>query len=258
MKGFKNFIYQILDVLTFNKGINRRINHITVRFPAKWARYFESNYEHENAKFILDECKSDDVVFDIGAHIGLMSVTLAKSVIPIGKVYSFEPTPHTFKILKDVVKLNTLIDTIIPVNMAIGNSIGTMNFYLAPEEGNNANSLVSKNHRDRVPVKIEVTTLDAFIHQNRINKLNFLKIDAEGSEYDVLMGGLETIRKFMPKIILAIHPPLIENNGQKPEMIFDLLIQLNYKVIYNGNEIDANQFCKIRDFFDVHLLPINR
>ncbi|MBL7910340.1 MAG: FkbM family methyltransferase [Bacteroidia bacterium] len=197
------------------------------------------------------------VVFDIGAHLGLMSIICAQLLQKKGKVYSFEPTPKTFEILKKVIKLNNASDVVIPINKAVAKENKIIDFYLSVEDGSNSNSLVSKNHRERKPIQIQVTSLDIFAKENNIKQIDLIKIDAEGSEYDVLLGAKNIISSFKPKIILALHPPLIKNNGHNIEDIYEFLINHNYCIKLNGSVIEKNEFCTKEDFFDVHLTTMS-
>lgn len=255
MNVLKNIIYTIIDFMTFNKGIRRKINEYNILFPAKWARYFEKNYEKENIEFLSVHCKKNDVVIDIGAHIGLMSVICAKLVGAQGKVYSFEPTPKTYSILQKIIKLNHVESIVLPLNKAVSDQKGSLPFYIDDYEGSNANSLVINNHRERHAISIDLTSVDIFYQEFNIEKIDILKIDAEGTELDVLKGAIQVIKKFHPKIILAIHPQLIKNNNQTIAEIYDLIYSLNYHVIFKKRKLSKEEFCQIPDFFDVHLFP---
>ena len=254
MKSLKNSIYTLLDIFTFNKGFACIVNGYKVYFPAKWFRYFESNYEESNVSFLKEHCKPGMVIVDIGAHLGLMSVISAQLVGKSGKVYSFEPTPKTFEVLKKVITMNHAEQIIQPVNKAVAKENKTVDFFLSADEGSNSNSLVSKNHRSRIPVKINVTSLDLFVDKHKINNIDVIKIDAEGSEYDVLLGANKSITQFKPKIILAIHPPLIRNNNHNIADIYDFLVAHNYNIVLDNKTLSKEAFCSIEDFFDVHLI----
>jgi hypothetical protein len=91
LKRIKNIIYGAVDMVTFGKGIPRTINGFRILFPPKWFRYFESDYESANVAFLKTNCKEGMRVMDIGAHIGLLSVTAGQLAGPSGKVYAFEP-----------------------------------------------------------------------------------------------------------------------------------------------------------------------
>lgn len=96
----KKSAYTLLDWITLGKGVVREVNGMKIRFPARWSRYYESNYEEDNYILLRKQIKPGMQVIDIGAHLGLFSVACSKLSGPGGKVISFEPTPKTFSILK--------------------------------------------------------------------------------------------------------------------------------------------------------------
>ncbi|MBA3679827.1 MAG: FkbM family methyltransferase [Bacteroidetes bacterium] len=255
MSTIKNSVYGLIDLVTLNKGIARKINDYSIRFPAKWSRYFESNYEKENVEFLTKTCKKDMTVIDIGAHLGLISVIIAKLVGEKGQVHSFEPTPATFTLLKKIISLNNFEKIIYPHNKAVSNFNGLVDFFVDANEGSNANSLVARKDKSRESQKIKVDTLDNIVKELKLEKLDLVKIDAEGSEQDVLNGAKETIKTFAPIIILAIHPALIKNNNQNTADIFDIIHSFNYTVYYKEQVLSKEAFCNNSDFFDVHLIP---
>jgi FkbM family methyltransferase len=255
MELIKQLLYSILDVLSFGKGIKRNISGFSIYFPARWSRYFESDYEQENIAFLKAQVKPGDVVFDIGAHLGLMSVIASQLSGPSGKVYAFEPSPSTFDLLKKVLRLNSTPNSVIPEQMAITNTVGKLRFFLSSDPGSNSNSLVEKHHLDRAAVEINCTSLDTYSKTNHIRSIAFIKIDAEGSELQVLQGAEAVLQVQRPKLILAVHPRLIRNNGNEPREIFSYINALNYTILYKQKELDEAGFCSIEDFFDVHLLP---
>lgn len=66
----KNFVYSVLNWITFKKGISRNINGFKIRFTPQWSRYFPGDYEKENYAWLKQQLKTGDQVIDIGAHIG--------------------------------------------------------------------------------------------------------------------------------------------------------------------------------------------
>lgn len=249
----KNLIYNLIDYITLNKGLPCNVNGFTVKFPAKWFRYFEKDYEKDNILFLKENCKQNMTIFDIGAHLGLMSIIASQITNRKSKIYSFEPTPNTFKVLERVIKINNCSGNVFAINQAITKENTIIDFYLSNNEGSNSNSLVSKNHQTRKPIKINATSLDLFVKENMIDNVDLIKIDAEGSEYDVLLGAVSIISQFKPKMILAIHPPLIKNNNHKIEDIYDFLIKHNYSIKFQKKILSKQEFCSMQDFFDVHL-----
>ena len=253
--NFKTLVYQVLDAVTFYKGFACHVNGFKIYFPAKWFRYFENDYEKENILFLKEQIKPGMTVIDIGAHLGLMSVICAQLTGKTGKVYGFEPTSATFAVLTEVIRLNGKQDVIFPQNKAVSNFIGELDFFIDNNEGSNANSLVSRSDKKRSTRKMDVITLDAFVTGQAIGQLDLVKIDAEGSELDVLLGSRKSLEQFRPRMILALHPDLIRNNGQSLAAIYDLLIKLNYQVFFKAQRLSKDAFCATKDLFDVHLLP---
>jgi len=134
--------------------------------------------------FVHRFLQAGDVVLDVGANIGIITLTAASAVGPSGKVISYEPHPHTFSFLKRNISLN-LYQNIVPHNMALGNSVGTsqiLNHYVK-----DINHIVETGG-----VEIEMTTLDVHCTEPHIN---FLKIDAEGYELFILRGASQTLSR---------------------------------------------------------------
>jgi FkbM family methyltransferase len=255
MSFVKNTIYSFVDLLSLGKGIPAYINDYQVRFPARWVRYFEKDYERDNIQFLSENCIKNMTAIDIGAHLGLMSVIISKLVGDHGKIYAFEPTERTFEVLKEIVRINKASHIIHPLNKAVSSFDGEVDFFVDQNEGSNANSLVSRTDKSRTAQRTSVIRLDTFTAGLQLNKLDLIKIDAEGSELDVLKGAMQTISTFRPKIILAIHPSLIRNNKQEPGDIFDLIMSLDYTVSYKTRIMNKDTFKNMLDFFDVHLIP---
>lgn len=253
MDLIKNIAYQTLDVITFGKGVKRNIGGETIRFPSRFSRYYESNYEPETFKFFRENLKLGDTVLDIGAHIGLFSVLISRLVGKQGKVFSFEPTPFTRSILQEVINLNEVSDIAKVRGEAVSDKKGNAFFYDTETEISNANSLV-KTDLGKKQIEVSLISVDEFVNENNL-KINCLKIDVEGAELNLLKGAKETFLNHRPVARLGLHPPFIKENGQTLEEIWDILKQYNLEVIFEGKEISKEFFCKQSTLFDVNLLP---
>ena len=98
--------YKALDLITGGRGVPRVIGGETFRMPARWSRYYDAGYEPGTFAFLRRRCRPGDTVMDIGAHIGLFTVFMARLVGPSGRVLSFEPTPYTCGVLREMVRIN--------------------------------------------------------------------------------------------------------------------------------------------------------
>jgi FkbM family methyltransferase len=250
----RNAAYNVLDLVTLKKGVVRTINGMKVRFPAKWSRYYPHDYEAENYTFLQQQVKPGMQIIDIGAHIGLFSACSSQLAGPTGKIICFEPTPGTFAILKDTLRLNHC-DNVTAVQAAVSEKEGNAIFYVSSTAGCNSNSLI-KNEWGGNPVgyDVQLVTIDGVVAANSI-KPDLIKIDAEGAEQDVLKGGVNTFKELKPVLILGLHPAFIREKGDSLEAIWDLLASIPYKLIMEGQEMTRENFCSRDLLFDVHCFP---
>src|SRR3712207_1541891 len=112
VNAIKSATYQTLDYLTLGRGVKRKVGGEIIRFPARWFRYYQADYESETFEFLRAQCRKNSTVFDLGAHIGLFSVVMARCVGPNGRVYSFEPTSLSREVLRQTVRLNGCEDIV--------------------------------------------------------------------------------------------------------------------------------------------------
>jgi FkbM family methyltransferase len=251
----RNAAYTLLDLVTLKKGIVRNINGMKVRFPAKWSRYYPGDYESENYTFLQQQVKTGMQILDIGAHIGLFSACSSQLTGPTGKIICFEPTPGTFSILKETLRLNHC-DNVTAVQAAVSDKEGNATFYVSSTAGCNSNSLI-KNEWGGNPVgyDVKLVTIDSVVVANSI-KPDLIKIDAEGAEQDVLKGGMKTFKDNRPVLILGLHPSFIKEKGDSLEAIWDLLASIPYKIKLDGKEMKRQDFCNHDQLFDVHCFAV--
>lgn len=250
----KKIYYKLLSFYTLGKGKKITINNHELRFPERYYKYFAKDYEKENYQFLSTQCKKGDTVIDIGAHMGLFSVWAASFAGPTGKVFSFEPTPSTFKLLQRTIRLNKFENIVTPVNAAVSAKKGTTKFYIADAAADNSNSLVNYGDNVHKEYTVHLITVDDFTQEHAL-KIDFLKIDAEGAELSVLKGAAKVLTEQRPICILAMHPASIKKFGDSNEDIWNYIETKPYTVWYRDKKIDKAFFCAKTELFDVHLLP---
>lgn len=253
MSQAKEIAYSVLNAVTFGRGIARHISGETIRFPARWSRYYESDYEPETFRFFRENVTPGNTVLDIGGHIGLFAVTTARLVGESGKVFSFEPTPFTRRVLEAVVELNGLSNIVEVRSEAISSERGNTVFYDTGDTISNANSLV-RTERSRSEIPITLTSVDDFVEEKKL-KIDCMKIDVEGVELDVLRGARNTFLEHRPAVRLGLHPPFIIQNGQSLVEIWDLLAEYNVEIVFDGELVGKDWFCAQDNLFDVNLVP---
>lgn len=160
-----------------------------------------------------------DTVIDIGAHIGVFSVYAAE-LSQTGKVYAFEPFTENYKALENHKAINKK-DNLLIFNTGISNKDGAQTLHLSADNNTGGHSLHLKNDSTRT-VEIQTTTLSGFCEREKINKIDFLKLDCEGAEFEILKSS-EPVLKIVNKIVMECHPygnetvdgvvKILENNG---------------------------------------------
>jgi FkbM family methyltransferase len=141
-------------------------------------------------------------VIDIGAHIGYYTLLFAKCVGLSGRVASFEPTPPNFEVLQKNVQLNNLQNVqTFPEAVFSRNQEITIN---VPSGLINSGGASINRMDGATQVRARAITLDSFCASAGFCP-DFLKLDVEGAEHDVLMGGRETIAHFRPRMLVELH-----------------------------------------------------
>jgi FkbM family methyltransferase len=176
----------------------------------------------------------EDIVIDVGANIGLVTLPLSKFVKKNGKVYAFEPHPQNFEILSKNVAINS-IKNIILENKAVSNYNGSAKLFdswAKNEDG--AAKLFRTEGQPSDFTETPVITLDTYFENIKlIDKISFVKIDVEGVEYDVIMGMKKILEK-NPKIQLIIEfiPRQLIAYGANPKEMLNFLISMNFKIYW--------------------------
>jgi len=143
-----------------------------------------------------------DTVIDIGAHIGLFSI-YASSLSRSGKVYAFEPFPNNFEKLKEHKSINNQ-DNLFIHNVAISDKEGTKTLFLSPDNNTGGHSLHLKTHSDNT-IDVNTISLADFCDKERIERIDYLKLDCEGAEFRILQSN-ESILEKVRKMVLECHP----------------------------------------------------
>jgi len=153
-----------------------------------------NNYWDIQALDIIDKyLEKNAVILDIGANIGNHSLywTLEKGA---KKVYAFEPLTGTYEILLKNIELNNLQDKIIPYNFGLFDEETKAKVGVFNKSNIGGTSFVKSEDGN-----FRLVTLDSLDIQD---KIDLIKIDVEGAEVEVLFGGIETIKKNKPPIVI--------------------------------------------------------
>ncbi|GAA4462513.1 hypothetical protein GCM10023093_09260 [Nemorincola caseinilytica] len=165
-----------------------------------WELFFFGAYEPTTDHVLIQHVKTGDVVLEAGCHVGTETLLLAKLVGDEGHVYGFEPHPHSYSMLCDNIALNGLAN-VTAHNAAVGEASGDVRFNIFPQghhnPGRSGRSVITDETREIV---VQQYTIDAFVAENGIKRVDLLKMDIQGSEPDALKGAAATIATHRPMI----------------------------------------------------------
>lgn len=158
-------------------------------------------FESDDLRFFLEEVKESDVFVDIGANIGLYSLLAAKK-IPGLKIYSFEPIPLNAALFESSALINSFTSIVI-YRMCAGNSVGETSFSVASDSA--FSSILNTGRKpEEKKITTRVTTIDRFMIDEKILKIDVMKIDAEGAEMLILQGAKDLFgrEEAKPRLVL--------------------------------------------------------
>jgi FkbM family methyltransferase len=191
---------------------------------------FCNDFEKSEFSFILNSLHEGDVFFDIGANGGFFTVAAAKKIGSGGHVYAFEPSPRERALLERNIEINNLANvTVLP--FAVGDQNENIKFVLA--EDGALNSIKETNHPSQKPeseIEVKMVTLDWFVKENNISKINFIKIDVEGAEKLAFEGSQEILSKVNPTILFEANQFTSTAFGYSKQDLFDCLYKHDYAI----------------------------
>lgn len=199
--------------------------------------YYHGLYEEEETSIIKKIVKEQMNVLDIGANIGYFSLMMANLIGPKGKVYAFEPNPKMFLRLKKNLEINPSYSDQIEINqLALGNMEGIAKLFCPPP---GLEGLGGLRNTKRIPIdktiNVNVITLDKYVKEHNIKKIDFIKLDVEGGEYDVIKGAEDTLTKNHPIILFEAEEKNIAPYDYHVFEVIDYLKNNGYVVEKIGN-----------------------
>ncbi len=201
-------------------------------------------YDFETFK-VIDRClKKDSNCIDVGAHKGYILSRILKAA-PFGKHLAFEPIPYLAERLCKQYKNKVTIH-----NKAVSDKVGKADFTLFRSRpaisGFKERDFKSDNY-DKENIIVPVTTLD--IEVGLKNRIDMIKIDVEGAEMQVLLGGTQLIQRYKPIVLFEFTLASKKWFGTTPEEIYDyfssadMCISTMSLFLKNCQPFDKHEFC---------------
>ena len=192
--------------------------------------FFTNHLEEGTSLFFASFLKDTDVIFDIGTNLGFMSLQFA-CISKRGVVYSFEPMPLTFQKLCKNISLNpSLSNRINIMNKAVSDYNGPLSLYVPNDGHHGLVSISDKISNDVRLVTVQACTIDTFVSDNNIKKIDFIKIDVEGAEGLVIKGAMNSIAKFNPSVMLEANVGVHSDKGILIDLIEEICSLHDYRL----------------------------
>ena len=197
--------------------------------------YFLRCYEFTTARAIRRLVGSGSTVLDIGANIGAHTLSFAQLVGPGGRVYAFEPTEFAYAKLMRNLDLNPEIAGRVTANqmMLVDRPDSEPPKHLYASWPLETKERVHPKHLGRALATdhATATTLDSYVERENLQKVDFIKLDVDGYECQVLRGARKTLERFRPVILSELAPYPLAEAGESVEELVSILESSNYVLL---------------------------
>ncbi|MBS1507548.1 MAG: FkbM family methyltransferase [Bacteroidetes bacterium] len=256
IESIDRFLFRVLDYF-HRKAKNRVVNNEARNNEEKWSALFGGKdsilfalnnkvkikllkanvlsrlifdgFEENEIEFVTKALKKGDVFVDIGANIGLFSLIASPLVDSTGKVISFEPSPETFSRLIENVSLNNLTN-ISARNIGLSDSEGELMLNVSGDGHDAWNTFAAVSDEKFHSTKsVPVFTLDDQLVEEAKEKISLVKIDVEGWEKFVLVGGKTFFQKFAPVVMMEFTESNTFSAGYMVQELYDLMVSWGYR-----------------------------
>jgi len=183
-------------------------------------------FEYE-MEFWRDRIKEGMVVIDIGANAGVYTFSAAKRAGDSGLVIAVEPFPLCIDLLNATCKINKF-NNVVVCRSAISNLVGKLKFSVGGSSETNKVIVDHESLNQLDTVEIDSITLDSLVDRYKLSKIDFLKIDAEGHELQVLQGATKVIIEYKPTIVYEN----CDGTHNRNLPVAEYLRNMGYKLFY--------------------------
>lgn len=219
--------------------MNIGANEISLDLSQQLLRYvYFGAFENAEKKFLLRFLKEDDLAVDVGANYGLLSAIMLCRIKSPGRVLAFEPNPNVFNFLSTL--SNSAGQVYKPYQLAVSDVTSTnesemIQFFINPNESMLGSAFPQFTGTGKPEaVRVETTTLTDFFRKNEIKHLNFIKIDVEGAESNVIRGLLPFLENGARPTIMCEVSPLDASQFERTIKLISQLTRMDYKIFEIG------------------------
>lgn len=217
------------------------------------------SFEEAEWQFVERFLKEGMTVLDIGAHHGFYTILASKKVGPAGRVIAFEPSPREERRLLLHLKLNHCNNVKVEP-LALAGQDGDATFFIMEGRDTVFNSLRPPAvSRPTEKITVSTSTLDNYLKKERIHHVDFIKIDAEGAELEILKGAKSLFNQnSSPVIMIEVSDIRTEPWGYPASAIYDYLSDRCYRWFAVSPEGKLLQFRNQVDMYNFIAVPVEK
>jgi FkbM family methyltransferase len=210
--------------------IHKKKKNFYINFhPIKNLDIFIENYKSFTKYY---NPKKNDVIFDLGSGLGQETLYFSKKIGNRGKVFSFEPDPRLFNVMKTIISLNKLKNVKLYDKAFFSKNNKSIKFNLVENWMQNS---INSNKDSKKYVKIKTITLDDVIKKNEINKIDFAKFNIEGAE-KFLQNGNKKFLDICKNVGISCHDFIDGKEFKTFEIVKKILIRNNFEIKKNESK----------------------
>ena len=194
-------------------------------------------YEPNQTEIVKKYVHEGDIVVDIGAHVGYYTLLMAQLVGKNGKVYSFEPDPVNFQLLKKSVEINGF-ENVVLIQKAVSNITDKVKLFLGDNDSAINRIYDAKLGDAKESIDVESIRIDEYFKEND-ELIDFIKIDSEGSEIKIINGMKQFLSRNQELVMMTeFFPFLIKKSGDEPNQYLKSLEKSGFSLY---NILDKNE-----------------
>jgi len=265
----KNILIGIINKMLpvnilYKNGSYRKVRRNNVNYLLdisdyqEWLIYFLS--KNDSSLTLLERIGEPEIIIDIGANIGQTTLAINEKLLKSEKMFQiicFEPYPENFFKLKTNLDLNNK-KFITNENIALGSENGKAKMFKDCISNSGGNRVVY-SQKDNISgvVEIEMKTLDQYLFTNKINKVDFIKIDVEGFEFSVLKGAKNTLKDLRPNLFIELDDINLNKQGSSASELIEFLESFNYEIEDIENQYSTEELKKNSIHTDIWCIKKN-
>jgi FkbM family methyltransferase len=192
---------------------------------------FTGNFEEGERRFVARFLREGMTVLDLGAHHGLYTMAAARKVGREGRVIAFEPSPREYGKLLRHLRLNRLLKNVTLSPLVVNRDGAEGTLFVVEGRDTGCNSLRPPDVAEPTKaIRVRGTALDTFLKETKIRQVDFIKMDVEGAELDVLEGATELLSRYpRPVILTEVADSRTAPWGYAASAIYDFLAGRGYQ-----------------------------